>query len=248
MEIKPIIRFNSVTFAYDGKTVLDKVSLSVNRNESVWIVGPNGGGKTTLIKLLIGLVAPHRGTVEIFGKAPNKSRLRIGYMPQAAHLDPLFPVTALDIALMGRIRGNKIPGLYNSKDCEAALEAMRLVGLEGLEERRFAALSGGQQRRLLIARALADNPEILVLDEPTANLDLQAEKGLNDILEKLTGKMTLVLVSHDPAFVSKSVEKVFCVNRTVAEHPTSEVNAEFLGHFFGGDLRMIRHDKHVEEE
>ncbi len=149
---------------------------------------------------------------------------------------------------MGRLRGNSFPGIYSREDRRAACEALEMVGLQGREKDPFASLSGGQQRKLLIARALAAKPEIMLLDEPTANLDLNAERELNAILTGLTGKMTIVMVSHDTAFVSKSVKKVLCVNRTVAEHPTSQVDAEFLGHFFGGDVRMVRHDRHLEKE
>lgn len=243
---KNIIKFYEVSFAYDGTTVLEKVNIEVHQNDFVWIVGPNGGGKTTLIKLMLGLIKPKSGRIEIFGANPEKVRRRIGYMPQAVNLDPLFPATVLDIALMGRMQGNRLPGLYKKEDRRAACQALALVGLEKQIRKSFASLSGGQQRKLLIARALAGEPEILILDEPTANLDLNAEKELNEALIKLSGSLTIVVVSHDPAFVSKSVKKVLCVNRTVAEHPTSEVDANFLGHFFGGDLRMVRHDKHLE--
>jgi len=242
---KSIIEFNQVSFSYNGNNVLKNVNAVINDKDFIWIVGPNGGGKTTLVKLMLGLLRPDHGEINILGENPVKARQKIGYMPQAVHLDPLFPATVLDIALMGRLRGNRVPGLYNRADRLAAQKALAEVGLENRAKDSFASLSGGQQRKLLIARALAGEPEILILDEPTANLDLKAEKELNEVLVKFTGQLTIVLVSHDPAFVSKSVKKVLCVNRTVAEHPTSEVDANFLGHFFGGDLRMVRHDKHL---
>lgn len=240
----PIIEFNEVTFGYNSKTVLERVNLQIAPRDFVWIVGPNGGGKTTLIKLLLGLLRPKSGSISVFGSPVEECRARIGYMPQHAHLDLQFPVTVTEVALMGRLNSGVRPGGYTADDRRAALEALRAVSLDSLADRRLGELSGGQQRRLLIARALACDPDLLVLDEPTANLDRIVERELFDILRKLSEQMTVIMVSHDPAFVSDFVKSVVCVNKTVSEHPTTRFDSEFMYDLYRGDMRIVRHDQH----
>jgi zinc transport system ATP-binding protein len=240
----PIVQFNDVSFAYNSETVLENVNLDIAPNDFIWIVGPNGGGKTTLIKLLLGLIRPKRGRVSIFGSPVEKCRERVGYMPQHAHLDLRFPVTVLDVALMGRLNSGYRPGGYSAEDREAALRALAAVSLNTLLDRQLGELSGGQQRRLLIARALACSPDLLVLDEPTANLDRLVERELFDILRDLSKQMTVIMVSHDPAFVSDFVESVVCVNKSVSVHPTARLDSEFMYDLYRGDMRIVRHDKH----
>ncbi len=240
----PVITFDDVSFAYNGDIVLDQVNLSIAPKEFVWIVGPNGGGKTTLVKLLLGLLSPRKGKVRVFGRAPSTVRPRLGYMPQHARLDPKFPVTVFDVALMGRIGSGIRFGRYNRADKKAALVALEQVGLADLRTRALDELSGGQQRRLLIARALASEPELLVLDEPMANLDALVEKELNKLLRRLNQHLTIVMVSHDPAFVSGYVERVVCVKKQVHVHPTSSMDSEFIRELYGAPVRLVRHDVH----
>ena len=247
MSGEPVISLNDVSFSYNARPVLQDVSLTVAEREFVWIVGPNGGGKTTLAKLLLGLLQPKAGTIRVFGQSPASSRKRIGYMPQQAQLDLRFPVTVMDVALMGRLGNAASPGSYSSPDRVIAREALELVGLESMASVPLRELSGGQQRRLLIARALTCRPDLLVLDEPTANLDRKVERELFDLLKLLNEQLTIVMVSHDPAFVSDFVEQVVCVNRTVAVHPTTDRHQEFIDELYRG-IRMVRHDKHAEGE
>ena len=244
----PVISLDDVSFSYNSKPVLENVSLQVEENNFIWIVGPNGGGKTTLVKILLGLLSPKSGTVKIFGKPASSARRRIGYMPQHAQLDLRFPVTARDVVLMGRLNKGLKPGAYNASDKEIVREALELVGMDSLADTPLKNLSGGQQRRLLIARALACQPDILLLDEPTANLDRAVERELFDILKKLNQRLTIIMVSHDPAFVSDFVEQVVCVNRTVAVHPTTDRDREFIDELYGSGMRMVRHDKHAKGE
>ncbi len=244
MSVQPVVSIDQVSFGYNGETVLDNVDLKITEREFVWIVGPNGGGKTTLLKLMLGLLKPRSGKVQLFGQSALKGRLRLGYMPQAVQLDRQFPVDVLDVALMGRLSRGLIPGPYTADDKRAAIEALETVGLADKQHRRLSELSGGQQRRLLIARALSSEPELLVLDEPTANLDKQIESDLYNLLKRLNERLTIVMVSHDPAFVSDFVEHVVCVNRTVAMHPTADIKAGSLSDVYGSPVRMIRHDLH----
>lgn len=242
-----VVSIKDVSFYYNSIPALDNVSVTIAKNDFVWIVGPNGGGKTTLLKLIIGLLKPKKGRVAVFGQNPTVVRSRLGYMPQFAELDPKFPISALDIALMGRLGNGYRFGPFRADDRESAEKALTQVGLFELRHRQFSSLSGGEQRRLLIARALACEPEILLLDEPTANLDLVVEKELFLLLQKLNERLTIILVSHEPTFVLDFVKRVICVNRHISEHPTSAVKSEFMGDLYHGELRMVRHDKHVHK-
>jgi zinc transport system ATP-binding protein len=245
---KSIISVENISFSYNSSPVLIDVNFTVEEKDIIWIVGPNGGGKTTLLKLILGLLSPKRGKIKIFDKAPAEVRSRLGYMPQVANLDPKFPVNALDIALMGRLGNGTGFGPFRERDYEAAEKALRETGLYDLRFRPFSELSGGEQRRLLIARAIAGEPDILLLDEPTANLDLVVEKEFFKILKNLNERLTIIMVSHEPAFVLEFVKRVICVNRKVSEHPTCEIDGQFMGDLYGGQLRMVRHDQHVEKK
>lgn len=242
-----VLKLENVSFGYNSKPVLENASLSVADREFVWVVGPNGGGKTTLVKLILGLLHPKSGTIRVFGRSPEAARRRIGYMPQQAQLDLRFPVTALDVALMGRLYNGVARGSYSSSDRAIAEQALEVVGLENTAPVPLRELSGGQQRRLLIARALACRPDLLILDEPTANLDRKVERELFELLKKLNQQLAIIMVSHDPAFVSDFVEQVVCVNRTVAVHPTTDRHHEFIDELYR-DVRMVRHDRHADEE
>ena len=240
-----VIEIEGVSFSFDKTPVLEDVNLKIDVNDFVWIVGPNGGGKTTLVKIILGLLQPQAGKVAVFGREPSEARSRIGYMPQFAHLDPQFPINVIDVVLMGRLGKKRRLGPFRRNDRDIAESVLDEVGLLDLGRKSFSSLSGGQQRRVLIARALAAEPELLVLDEPTANLDLLVEKGLYDLLRTLNSRLTIIMVSHDPAFVSDNVERVVCVKRTVSEHPTCELDGNFIGELFGGEMRLVRHDKHI---
>ena len=246
MSDTPVIAFENLSFSYDGSPTLEEVNLTIGEREFACIVGPNGGGKTTLLKLTLGLLKPAQGRVRVFDRAPEAARARIGYMPQNVHLDPKFPVSVLDVVLMGCLGNGRSFGPYRRKDRAAAEEALKSVGLVDLRDRAFSALSGGQQRRLLIARAIACRPELLLLDEPTANLDPRVEQELYQMLNELNKQMTIVLVSHDMAFVSRFVQKVICVKRKVDVHPTCEIEGGVLSDIFGPDFRLVRHDQQAK--
>lgn len=236
------IEITNLQFAYDGNVVLRDVNLRINAREMVSIVGPNGGGKTTLLKLMLGLLEPTAGEVRIFGQAPADVRTMMGYVPQHANFDPKFPITVRDVVLMGRLGRCRLLGPFGREDRARAADALATVGLEDLSNRGFAELSGGQRQRVLIARALAAGPEILLLDEPTSSLDAAVENQFHELLDRLSQILTVVLVSHDIAFVSCGVGKVVCVRGTVAVHPTAELSGELISDLYGRDLKLIRHD------
>jgi zinc transport system ATP-binding protein len=244
---EPVITIRGLDFAYNGSPILEDVNLDIAPLDSLCIVGPNGGGKTTLLKLILGLLRPGRGEIRVLGEKPEAARLRVGYVPQHAHYDPLFPVTVLDVVLMGRLDRLAI-GPYAARDREAARAALAEMGLADQERRLFAEISGGQRQRALIARALAASGELLILDEPTANIDAVSEEHLFEMLHKLNERLTIMLVTHDVGFASKFFKSIACVNRQVIIHPTSELTGELIRNMYGGDIRMIRHDHRCAKE
>lgn len=246
MGMTEAVHFDNVQFAFDGAPVIENASFAVQEGDFMSVIGPNGAGKTTLARLLLGLLEPQAGTVRVFGRSPQSARSQLGYVPQYAQFDPAFPVTVMDVALMGRL-GPRI-GPYRRQDHAAARGALEEVGLEDLEGRPFAELSGGQRQRVLIARALAGEPRLLILDEPTANVDAAVESRLSTLLQNLNERMTILLITHDLGFVSEAVQHVVCVNRWVKVHPTEEVTPRMISSLYGGNVRMVRHDKTEDAE
>jgi zinc transport system ATP-binding protein len=242
-----VIDLRGVWFSYDGALVIENASLSVGRGDFACIVGPNGGGKTTLIKLVLGLLTPSRGVIRVFGMPPSEARPNIGYIPQNPQVDPQFPATVTDVALMGRLSGRFLAGRYRAADRAAAWRALEQVGLADRRDAPFAALSGGQRQRALIARALAAEPQLLLMDEPTANLDRLVEHDFYHLLKDLNERLTIVMVSHDLGFVSEFVKTVVCVKRNVVVHPTSEITGAMIDEIYGMDMRVVRHDVRCAE-
>jgi zinc transport system ATP-binding protein len=238
------LEFKDVHFAYGtAKPVLGGASFSLEVGESICVVGPNGGGKSTLVKLALGLLKPDSGEVLVFGTSPEAARPRVGYMPQHLNFDPQFPITVIDVVLMGRLGGRVKLGPFGKTDRAAAEAALAKVDLASFSKRRFSDLSGGQRQRALIARALVGAPELLLLDEPTANVDQTVEQQFRHTLQALSREMSIVLVSHDLGFVSGWLEHVLCVNRDVHVHPTASIDGKTLREIFGGDIVAVRHDQ-----
>ena len=242
MNESSVILIRDINFSYDGIRILENVNLRIRPGEFLAMVGPNGGGKTTLLKIILGLLKPKKGEVRIFGQLPEKSRDRIGYMPQHTLYDPQFPVTVMDVVLMGRLGRRIGSSPYSKSDKRAVMEALDEVGMSSFCKQRFSSLSGGQRQRVLLSRALVSKPEILLLDEPTANVDLEIEQKLYEILGDLNKRMTIVMVTHDLGFVSHLVHRVICVKKSVVVHPLSEVNGKLIKEIYGHEIRMVRHD------
>lgn len=237
-----VIQIDRLAFSYGTVPVLDEVSLTIPRGDFVCIVGPNGGGKTTLLRLILGLLTPDRGTVRVFGQPPAESRHRIGYMPQYARLDPQFPIRVCDVVRMGRLGGWRGFGPFFGRENRAkAAAALKEVGLADFATRPFSALSGGQRQRVLIARALACEPEVLILDEPTANLDPLVQDDMTELLHELGHRLTVILVSHDVGFVAQHVKTVVCVNRSVVTHAAERLTGDSIRELYGHDVQMVQH-------
>lgn len=241
----PAARIEQVTFRYEnGSThepVLEDVSLTVDCRDFLGLIGPNGGGKTTLLKILLGLLMPQDGTVEVFGQPPREARNKVGYVPQHALIELSTPGTVLDVVLTGRLGRSGWGMWYGTSHKDAAREAMRQVGVEDLADRRMGDISGGQRQRVLIARALSADAQMLLLDEPMAGVDLHMEKGILETLQKLNEKMPIILVSHDIGFVSKHVKRVACLSRKLVVRRTEEVTHDIIGEMYGAPVLGISH-------
>jgi len=247
--VKPeeVICFDRVDFAIGGVRVLHNVRFTVRRGEFLYVIGPNGGGKTTILKLILGLLLPESGNIRVLGSTPSRSSSRVGYLPQYQHFDPQFPVSVMDVVLMGRLRGAVKP-VFSGKDREAGAESLEALGLADLAGRPYFALSGGQRQRVLVARALVNEPELLLLDEPTSNADTHIEEVLFELLDRLNRTMTILLVTHDYGVVPRRVERVVCVNRTVAVHPTHRLSGGVIQKLYQKNLSRVHHDRVFREK
>jgi zinc transport system ATP-binding protein len=239
----PVIQIRDVDFAYDGALVLEKVNFDIKEGEFAAVIGPNGSGKTTLLKLILGLIEPKKGSIRVFGGTPLVARRRIGYMPQYPRLDDNFPVTVMDVVMMGRLGHGTRVGPYMSSDRDTAERALEEVSCTDLKNKPFSALSGGQRQRVLIARALAAEPDLLLFDEPTTSLDPEVQHDLYELLHALNERLTVIIVSHDIGFVSKYVEKIICVNRRVVLHSASEGKGDIVSMLYGEmGVQIVDHD------
>lgn len=235
-----ILEFRNVCFGYDSGEILHNVSFAVSRGDFVAVVGPNGGGKTTLIKLALGLNQPQRGTVLLFGDSPQKTRSRAGYVPQALMFDPGFPVRVRDVVRMGRVDHVRW-GLYRKMDNLAVDRALTATESLELEKKPFSDLSGGERQRVLLAQALVSEPELLLLDEPTANVDAGVEKRLYELFNRLHYDKTLFLVSHNLNVVTRHATHVLCVNHTAEYHPIDAIASSQVQTADGADLTLLFH-------
>ncbi|MCL1921044.1 MAG: ATP-binding cassette domain-containing protein [Kiritimatiellaeota bacterium] len=235
-----VIDLNDVCFSYGGEEVLHNVSFRIGARSLVAVVGPNGGGKTTLLKLLLGALAPRFGSVRVLGDAPGAARGRVGYVPQSLPFDAKFPVTVGEVVLMGRVGRGRF-GFYGRADRDAAADALGQVRLEGFWGRAFAELSGGERQRVMIAQALAGGAELLLLDEPVANIDPAHTARMYALFGDLTARMTVMMVSHNLSVVTSHATHVLCVNRTAALHDAADVAGGRFVSADGGDLLSIRH-------
>ncbi|MBN2874281.1 MAG: metal ABC transporter ATP-binding protein [Spirochaetales bacterium] len=248
--LRVAIRFDDVSFSYGDVTVLDSARFHIHEGEFAALVGPNGAGKTTVLKLLLGLASPSSGRVTIFGKPPRDQLRSIGYVPQHASYDPAFPISVLEVVRMGRLSGAR--RRFTADDDRAVQRALELAEVTDLATRPYSALSGGQRRRVLVARALAAEPRLLVLDEPTANMDAESEDRLFRTLGGIKGQATVLIVTHDTGFVTSLTDAVFCVGgrgtgRSVIKHEARPVDHD-ASELYGGHALQVLHDTELPDD
>lgn len=236
-----IVRLEDVWLQFDGVPVLEGIDLSIYQYDFLGIIGPNGGGKTTLFKVILGLLEPNRGKVTVFGHAPERGRKFVGYVPQFSLFDREFPISVWDVVLMGRMSHMKRFRRYSEEDMKRADEALEIVEMLDSRDCQIGKLSGGQQQRVFIARALATEPKLLLLDEPMASVDSPMQTELYDLFEHLRQRMAIVLVSHDISAISIYVDKIACLNRKLFYHGTKELPAEALEAAYRCPVDLIAH-------
>ena len=241
------VEFRDMGFRYNGPMVVEHVEMAVPEGDFLGIIGPNGSGKTTLLRLILGLSDPTTGSVRIFGRAPRQARRLMGYVPQKPQLDPDFPINVEEVVLMGRVGQSRLMGGYRAADRAAADRAIRAVQLHHLRRQRFGHISGGEQRRALIARALATEPRLLLLDEPTVGVDHRVEHDIYSLLDELNKTVTIVLVSHDMGCVTDHVKHVAAVHQQVQVCTPDELTAEMIEETFRGPSAMARRRGNEEQ-
>ena len=242
-----VIKIRDLHFNYGDVPILEDINIDIQQKGFIGMVGPNGSGKTTLLKIILGLLAPDHGTVEVLGKPPVQSVKNVGYMPQFAPFTRDFPISVEETVLMGRLGKTSSMGFFSKEDKQLAAESMEAVEVLDLRKRSIGSLSGGQLQRALIARALTCNPEIMILDEPTANVDMKVEKDIFDLLKRLNEKITIIVVTHDIGFISQYIDRVACINRTLICHPTSELTGETIENLYGTHVHMVHHHHEGED-
>jgi zinc transport system ATP-binding protein len=240
----PAVRLRDVCFRYPGAEI-DAVcgaNFDLGPREFAGVIGPNGGGKSTLLQLVLGLLAPQRGTIEVFAQPPAQARARVGYVPQRASIDAGVPATVLDIVLMGRLTRASWGPRFARRDVEVAREALERARTADLERRTWATLSGGQRQRVLIARALVGDAELLLLDEPTAGVDTHREVELLDLLGELNAEIPIVMVTHDLPLVAAHMDRAVWVDGTVTVMDAREVTVAGVERLMHGESAAHRHD------
>ena len=241
-ETRPeVVSVQHVYAGYEGEDVLEDINLSVRQGDFVGLMGPNGGGKTTLLKVLLGLIEPTRGTVRLLGRSVQKARHLIGYVPQLVEFDREFPISARDVVRMGRLAHRTLFRHYTAEDDSIVDEALASVEMLDLRDRAIGELSGGQRQRIYIARALAGKPEVLLLDEPTANIDSRVSSSVFELLRDLNREVTIILISHDTAAMSSYVKTVGCLNRRLFYHGEQELTPDVLQLAYQCPVDLIAH-------
>jgi zinc transport system ATP-binding protein len=250
------IELKNISAGYNNDIVVENINCSIYDGDFFGIIGPNGGGKSTLLKIILGLLQPTKGTIHIYGQTPKIGRKYIGYVPQYSEYDKQYPISVWDVVLMGRRSIRGIHPLYSSDDKKATIDALNKVNMIDYKKRHISELSGGQKQRVFIARALVSNPKILLLDEPTASIDKDIQTNFYHLLEELNKKVTILLVTHDIGVISSYVNRVACLNHYMFTHDDEKmISKEMLEKTYSCPVDLIAHgvphrilDEHNKKE
>lgn len=237
------VELNDISVKLGETEVLKEVDASIEKKEFLGIIGPNGGGKTTLLKVISGLITPDEGEIRIFGESPENSGGLVGYVPQYSNFALQFPMTVKDVALMGRIGKTGLSPFYSEEDKEITQNALEKVEMVEYQDRQVSQLSGGQHQRMLIARALTTEPKILLLDEPTTSIDEEKKNNIFEILKNLNEKQgkTIILATHDIGIISSYVKTVACLNKYFVYHGEDELTPGIIEETYGCPVDLIAH-------
>ena len=237
----PLIQITELSASYDNKTVLSHINLTVYEQDFLGVIGPNGGGKTTLVKSILGLHRPDKGQIRFFREGKETPEINMGYLPQYNSIDKKFPISVYEVVLSGLSKQKSLFKRYSKEQHEQVREIIDRMGLEGCENRAIGQLSGGQLQRAMLGRALVSNPEVVILDEPNTYIDKRFEAKLYELLEEINRERAIILVSHDIGTVLQNVKTIACVNETLDYHPDTEVPAEWLEEHFGCPIELLGH-------
>ncbi len=225
-----VIDIENLSFSYDRDIILDNINLSVHTGDFLAIIGPNGGGKSTLLKLILGLEKAKKGSVKVFGQTPSKNLSLIGYVPQNTNVNTDFPIKVIEVVLMGHV-GEKTPLFgYGKDEIACAMGALAQVSMQEYAQAKIGSLSGGQRQRVMIARALCAHPKILILDEPTSSIDIKGQKEIYELLKLLNKNITIVVVSHDISVILEYANKAAHINKRLSYHDISDKKSTFHTH------------------
>ncbi|MGB4659341.1 MAG: ABC transporter ATP-binding protein [Mobilitalea sp.] len=236
------VHIENLSVYYGETAAITNICLDVIQGDFLGIIGPNGGGKSTLLKAILGLIPITTGSIQIYGQALGKNRTTVGYVPQFATMDRRFPISVMEVVLMGRLKqGLSLFMKYSNEDKDIAYDQLKRVGIDHLAKRQISELSGGEFQRLLIARALAVHPKLLLLDEPTASVDANSREQIYHLLRELNNEMTIVLVTHDLLAVSSEVRKLACLNRKLVYHGEPQLDEHIVNELYGCPVDLIAH-------
>jgi zinc transport system ATP-binding protein len=239
--MEPLITVTDLSVAYEGHTVLHDINLTIYEHDFLGIIGPNGGGKTTLIKCILGLLKQKSGTIRFYKENKEINHLTMGYLPQYNAIDRKFPISVEEVVLSGLSAKKSLAGRYTNEHRHKAHEIISRMGLDGLEKRAIGQLSGGQLQRALLGRAIVSDPEVIILDEPSTYIDKQFESALYKILAEINNDCAIILVSHDIGTILKEVKSVACVNETLNYHPDVGITTEWLEQNFNCPIELLGH-------
>ena len=225
-----VIDVSNVSFAYDKDLILEDINLTVQKEDFLAIIGPNGGGKSTLLKVILGILKPKKGTVKVLGKEPSKNLSHIGYVPQNTNVNTDFPIRVIEVVMMGHVGGKRPLFGYGQDEIACAMGALAQVGMEAYADQKIGSLSGGQRQRVMIARALCAHPSILILDEPTASIDVAGQRDIYELLRVLSASVTIIVVSHDISVILEYANKAAHINKTLSYHDISNKEKTFHTH------------------
>ena len=256
-----VVQIENLSFAYEKDLILEDINLTVDEKDFLAIIGPNGGGKSTLLKLILGMLKSKQGTIQVLGKEASKNPPHIGYVPQNTNVNTDFPIKVIEVVLMGHV-GAKNPLFgYGKDEIACAMGALAQVGMQEHAQSKIGSLSGGQRQRAMIARALCTHPKILILDEPTSSIDIKGQKEIYELLKLLNQSITIIVVSHDISVILEYANKAAHINKTLSYHDISDKQKTFHTHNEGEHfceielLQMLGsescntcdHDEHKEE-
>ncbi len=236
-----LINIDNIVAGYDNKIVLHDVSLDIWENDFLGIIGPNGGGKTTLLKIILGLLKPKSGSVRYFDGEKEVSSLKIGYLPQMNKIDKKFPISVREVVLSGLMAEKPSFRDFTAEQKQRAEEVIAQMGLQELAKRAIGDLSGGQLQRVLLGRSMVSRPKVLILDEPNSYVDKRFESHFYNLLEEISKESSIILVSHDIGTVLSMVKNIACVNETLHYHSGADISAEWLENKYACPIELVGH-------